>query len=260
MVADAFSRAPVSAPHPLVRHSREHSHQVEAGASVSNGSKGATPDGEAKPGYPAAGEDVYLVDPVTSSGIVFSRQELLKAQQSDPFCRRAQDLSSKMSGAAKLSVRTDSWYCSAIAAGTLDTYLLDADGVLLRYIPSEEAPQDSFNVGIPCSLRKATLSYFHDWWLAGHTSMKHDALHYGSSCRLCQCVKPRAGKPPGSCNRSTASYAGKLQPVTLWDPFPEASEGYVFLLAVTDHFTKCVELFTLRKLTARAIWNKLTRS
>lgn len=86
-MADALSRAPVSAFDPLVRHSREHSHQVEAGASVSNGSKGATPDGEAILGLPAPGEDVYLVDPVTSSGIVFSRQELLKAQQSDPFCK-----------------------------------------------------------------------------------------------------------------------------------------------------------------------------
>ncbi|KAH7986049.1 hypothetical protein HPB49_026149 [Dermacentor silvarum] len=66
-------------------------HLVETGACVSNGSKGATPDGEVILGLPAPGEDVYLVDPVTSSGIVFSRQELLKAQQSDPFCRRIVD-------------------------------------------------------------------------------------------------------------------------------------------------------------------------
>ncbi|KAH7980534.1 hypothetical protein HPB49_017015 [Dermacentor silvarum] len=43
------------------------------------------------PGLPAPGEDVYLVDPINSSSIVFSRQELLKAQQSDPFCRRIVD-------------------------------------------------------------------------------------------------------------------------------------------------------------------------
>lgn len=32
----------------------------------------------------------------------------------------------------------------------------------------------------------------------------------------------------------------------------------MYLLAVTDHFTKWAELFPLRKLTARAVWDKLT--
>ncbi|KAH6940863.1 hypothetical protein HPB50_009102 [Hyalomma asiaticum] len=42
---------------------------------------------------------------------------------------------------------------AGIVAGTLDSYMLDTDRVLLRYIPSEEAPQESFKVVIPHSLR-----------------------------------------------------------------------------------------------------------
>ncbi|XP_072144307.1 uncharacterized protein [Dermacentor andersoni] len=40
-------------------------------------------------------------------------------------------------------------------------------------------------------------------------------------------------------------------------PFPRNRQGHTFLLAVTDHFTKWVELFHLRKLTACVIWDKL---
>ncbi|KAH8010107.1 hypothetical protein HPB51_024782 [Rhipicephalus microplus] len=50
----------------------------------------------------ASGEDVYLVDPVTSTGIVFSREELLKAQQDDPFCQLIVDDLKELSSQAEL--------------------------------------------------------------------------------------------------------------------------------------------------------------
>lgn len=44
-----------------------------------NGSNGAITDSVVIPGLKALVEDVYLVDLVTSPGIIFNRQELLKA-------------------------------------------------------------------------------------------------------------------------------------------------------------------------------------
>lgn len=127
---------------------------------------------------------------------------------------------------------------------------------------------------IPRSLRKATLSYFHDSRVAGHASglktfqklcrsatwpgMKRDTLHYARSCRVCQCMKPRAGKPPGLMQPIDSQLPWQVAACDIMGPFPRSRRGYVFLLAVTDHFTKWVELFPLRKLTARAIWDKLT--
>ena len=40
-------------------------------------------------------------------------------------------------------------------------------------------------------------------------------------------------------------------------PLPRSPKGHQYLLVVTDHFSKWVELFPLRKLTARAITEKL---
>ncbi|XP_075721846.1 uncharacterized protein LOC142765157 [Rhipicephalus microplus] len=205
VVADALSRAPVSAFDTGVRHSREQSHQVDFGPSVSKRSKGAIPDGEVTFESTASGEDAYLVDPVKFTGIVFRREELLKAQQVDPFCQDNVDELKELSSQAErggqptgreqtagIAVGTECRTQAGIAACTLYSCLLDADGVLLHYVPSEEAPQESFKVVIPRSLRKATLGYFHD-------------------------------------SRSR-----------------------------THHFKKWVQLFTLRKLTARTIWVKLT--
>nr|XP_050035818.1 uncharacterized protein LOC126532190 [Dermacentor andersoni] len=183
VVADALSRAPVSDPDTFDRHPSATTLLNEAGALVSKGTEGASSGGCAAYKPPSPGESAYLLDPVTSMGITFSRRELLEAQRKDPFCQQiADELEKEHSSGRERGGNADGCKLTAgiavgagcdaagIAAGTLDSYLLDADGVLLRYIPSEEAPNESFKVVIPRSLRRATLSYFHDSRLAGHAS------------------------------------------------------------------------------------------
>nr|XP_050022662.1 uncharacterized protein LOC126516584 [Dermacentor andersoni] len=286
VVADALSRAPVSDPDTFDRHPSATTLLNEAGALVSNGTEGASSGGCAAYKPPSPGERAYLLDPVTSMGITFSRRELLEAQRKDPFCQQiADELEKEHSSGRERGGNADGRKLTAgiavgagcdaagIAAGTLDSYLLDADGVLLRYIPSEEAPNESFKVVIPRSLRRATLSYFHDSRLAGHASgrktylklsrsatwpgMKRDVLHYSRSCRVCQTVKPRGGKPPGLMQPIDSQLPWQIAACDVMGPFPRSRQGHTFLLAVTDHFTKWVELFPLRKLTARVIWDKL---
>lgn len=282
VVADALSRAPVSVP--LASEATQSCEHGEAsGADRSNET---SPEGTAATPRQNPGNSAYLVAPVYSSGIAFSREELREAQQNDTFClpiieRLREEPRSEIErgGAATgrpvtagIAVGAEH-NAAGTAAGALDTYLLDAEGILLRYIPSEEA-SDPFKVVIPRSLRKATLSYFHDSRVAGHAcgpktyfklcnsvtwpGMKRDALHFARSCRVCQSVKPRGGKAPGLMQSIKSQQPWQIAACDVMGPFPRSRRGHTYLLAVTDHFTKWGDLFPLRKLTARAIWDKLS--
>lgn len=68
-----------------MRHTQGESHQVESEASGSNALKVVSPECVVTFVLRVSGEYAYLVDPVTSDGIFFSRKNLLKTQQYDPF-------------------------------------------------------------------------------------------------------------------------------------------------------------------------------
>lgn len=226
-----------------------------------------------------------LADPMTSAGIVFSREELREAQRNDPFCRRlidglCEELGPTGPGGSAAGRTIEGTTIGAappnaagIAAQAWDSYLLEADGLLLRYIPSEKDTCVPFKVVVPRRLRGALMRYFHDSRLAGHVSgsktycklchfatwpgMKRDVLRYARSCHICQCVKPRGGKPPGLLQPIDSQQSWQLAACDAMGPFPRSPRGHQYLLVITDHFSKWVELFPLRKLTAKVIIEKL---
>lgn len=226
------------------------------------------------------GTSVNHVEAVVSAGIVFSRRELLEAQQKDPFCRKVFDglrepggEATAHTGAAGIAVGAERSATAGNAVSALDSYLLDSDGVLLRYIPSDDDTSESFKVVIPRKLRGALLRYFHDSCIAGHASgpktyaklcrlatwpgMKRDVIRYARSCHVCQSVKPRGGRPPGLMQPINSQTPWQIAACDVMGPYPTTPSRNKFLLVVTDHFTKWVELFPLRKLTARVILDKL---
>ncbi|XP_075540143.1 uncharacterized protein LOC142575066 [Dermacentor variabilis] len=122
------------------------------------------------------GESVNHVD-VSSAGVVFSREELFEAQQKGPFCRKVLDELREQGGAAAAHMETAGIADGAKRSGTvgnavsaLDSYLLNSDGVLLRYIRTEDDTSEAFKVVIPRVLLGALLRYFHDSCIAGHAS------------------------------------------------------------------------------------------
>lgn len=226
------------------------------------------------------GESVNHVDVVGSAGVVFSRKELFEAQQKDPFCRKVLDGLREPGGAAAAHMEAAGIAVGAERSGTagnavsaLDSYLLNSDGVLLRYIPTENDTSEAFKVVIPRALRGALLRYFHDSCIAGHASgpktyvklcrfatwpgMKRDVIRYARSCHVCQSVKPRGGRPPGFMQPIDSQTPWQIAACDIMGPYPTTPSRNKFLLVVTDHFSKWVELFPLRKLTARVIMDKL---
>lgn len=279
VVADALSRAPVSCPNPPASDApAQHVAPLAPREAESQSQKEAIPPH-------SSDEIVNHLNLISSVGIAFSREELLKAQQGDPLCREMIDElkkeldSAESDGAAVGRIAAGNAVENAehretagIAVGALDSYLLDADGLLLRYIPSEN-DTNAFKVVVPRSLKGALMRFYHDTPLAGHASgpktyfklchfatwlgMKRDVLQYARSCHLCQSLKPRGGKPPGLLQPVQSQQSWSLVACDLVGPFPKSPKGHQYLLVVTDHFSKWVELFPLRKLTARAVLDKL---
>lgn len=266
--ADALSRAPV-------RHEASHATNSERTESET---LALTQTAEQTL---VRAKSVNHVEAVVSAGIVFSRRELLEAQQKDPFCRKVFDglrepggsEATAHKGAAGIAVGAERSATAGSAVSALDSYLLDSDGVLLRYIPSDDDTSESFKVVIPRALRGALLRYFHDSCIGGHASgpktyaklcrlatwpgMKRDVIRYARSCRVCQSVKPRGGRPPGLMQPINSQTPWQIAACDVMGPYPSTPSRNKFLLVITDHFTKWVELFPLRKLTARVILEKL---
>ncbi|XP_064475377.1 uncharacterized protein LOC135389242 [Ornithodoros turicata] len=204
-----------------------------------------------------------------SCGTIVSREELLEAQKSDGLCQRVSEKLADNSAADTGNAGRDD-------DGCLDSYLLSEDGLLLRYVPGLDEEDESvspFKVVVPRKLRRVFMRYFHDSALAGHGSgsktfhklcrvatwpgMRQDVMRFTRSCPVCQKAKPRGGKPPGFMQPVVSSYPWHIVACDVMGPFPRSPRGNQYLLVVTDHFSKWVELFPLRKLVSERIWDRL---
>lgn len=274
VVADALSRAPVQGERSETTPSPGTSEEAESRGEELR----ASAHGRDAGGLPIPGESVNHLEAISAVGIVFSRKELFEAQQRDPFCREVFDGLREPGGAAAAhmeaaGIAVGAERSAGTAVSALDSYLLDSDGVLLRYIPSENDTNESFKVVIPRTLRGAILHYFHDTCIAGHASgpktylklcrfatwlgMKRDVIRYARSCHVCQSVKPRGGRLPGLMQPIESQNPWQIVACDIMGPYPTTPDRNRFLLVVTDHFSKWVELYPLRKLTARVIMEKL---
>ncbi|KAM7285779.1 uncharacterized protein ISCGN_032664 [Ixodes scapularis] len=161
---------------------------------------------------------------------------------------------------------------SDIEAGELESYLIDGDGVLLRYFPEESDSSESFKTVIPRDLRVAALRHYHD--ADGHGSapkswhklrrfatwpgMKGQLCRYVRSCAVCQERKPRGGRPPGLLEPIVSTRPWEIAACDLMGPLPRSSGGYQHVLVVTCHFTGFVEMFPMRKVTAKGVLSRLS--
>ncbi|KAM7285215.1 uncharacterized protein ISCGN_032173 [Ixodes scapularis] len=205
---------------------------------------------------------------IVAWGEVVSKAELVEAQGADGFCQRV------LGKLAEIAVDTGN--TDGRIGAPFDSYLLGEDGLLLRYIPAideEEGNDPPFRVVIPRKLRRKFIRYFHDSALAGHGSgsktfqklcrvatwpgMRQDVFRYCRSCPACQKAKPRGGKPPGLMQPVMSHYPWEIVACDIVGPLPRSPRGNQYLLVVTDHFSKWVELYPLRKLVSERIWEKL---
>lgn len=232
-VADALSRAPLP---------EEHSQDTHGLVTVAVTARGS---------------------PDSRWGTLVSREDLRKAQLDDGLCQR---VSAWLAARGPVDCPSDEEF---------DSYLMSDDGLLLRYIPQADDDPDgsAFRTVIPRKLRKLFIRYMHDSALAGHSSgsktyeklsqiatwpgMRQDVLRYARSCSVCQKAKPRGGQPPGLMQPIVSQSPWQICCCDVMGPFPRSTRGNQYLFVVTDHFTKWVELFPLRKLDSQKIWECL---
>lgn len=211
---------------------------------------------------PADPEEMQLTAAVRATfddhwGALVNKNDLRAAQQTDGFCRRVIDT---LAGHARGDADSDRQF---------DCYVLGDDGLLLRYIPSPD-DDSPYRIVVPRKLRKSFLRYYHDSALAGHSSgqktyeklchtvtwpgMRQDVFRYARSCTVCQKAKPRGGLPFGVMQSVESRGPWQIVACDIMGPFPRSPRGNQYLLVVTDHFTKWVELFPLRTLTSNNVW------
>jgi len=126
---------------------------------------------------------------------------------------------------------------------------------------------------IPQSLRHQVLSYFHDRPESGHMgfrkilyrlprrvfwlNMHEDIYRFIMSCETCQKMKNPNIKPVGMLQSVTTRGPWDMLAMDLIGPLPKTQRQNTFLLLVTDHFTKWVEIVSLGEVTAPAIAKKV---
>lgn len=128
-------------------------------------------------------------------------------------------------------------------------------------------------VVVPGSLREKVLRFCHDSMVAGHLGrtktwhrvhlrftwrgMRKEVDTYVKSCPVCQRIKADNQKPAGLLMSNLASGRWVQVALDLMGPFPCSRRGNVYLLVVTDQFSKWIELFPLRKATSENVWKRV---
>jgi len=126
---------------------------------------------------------------------------------------------------------------------------------------------------IPVSLRQRVLQYFHDRPDAGHMGyrktlyrilrrvfwfkMHEDIYTFIQSCEVCQKTKNPNTRAVGHLQSVETRGPWDMLALDLVGPLPMTQRQNTFLLVVTDHFTKWVEIFAIRKATATVIAYKV---
>ena len=144
------------------------------------------------------------------------------------------------------------------------------EGQLYKYISvGKKSPYQYVRV-IPENLRKKILEECHDSAIGGHFGvdktwnrvrqlyyfprMKQFIRAYISKCHLCIAHKPILARPAGlmGCQR-TATKPWEVISGDLMGPFPRTTSGFIYLLVVTDLFSKYVLVHPLKKADGRSV-------
>lgn len=129
---------------------------------------------------------------------------------------------------------------------------------------------DSWREVIPKSERAHLISLAHDLPTSGHLGvyktfhklsnryywpkMRADVAAYIRRCKTCSCQKPEQKAPAGfMTGRPYVSKPWELISADLVGPLPKSTHGYLYVLVVTDYFSKFPLFFPLRTATAMSV-------
>lgn len=133
---------------------------------------------------------------------------------------------------------------------------------------------DEWKLVVPKERRGKLLQEYHDLPTAGHMGifktfnrlaerfywpkMRCDVARYVRTCETCQAVKVEPKKPAGlMLSNPKVSRPWQVISADLVGPFPKSKSGNMFVLAVSDYFSKFSLFFPLRRATSFAVTRKL---
>ena len=231
---------------------------------------GATPGTSAHDSYGKEASD-STVEIVTSWFNNRSTAELLRLQEEDedigPISRAfrnnkrpsKQDMASKSPAARHYWILWDS--------------LLLKDGLLYRKFPKKDGSGEYMQFVVPRSLKSDILFQMHDSVLSGHLgckktkekirqrfywfAMKEDIRIYIQKCDICAMDKKPNKAPRAPLGHLPAGAPGDCVATDFLGPLPVTRRGNRFILLLTDHFTKYVEIIPVPDMTAEVCANKI---
>lgn len=140
------------------------------------------------------------------------------------------------------------------------------EGLLYKKVPKSEYVDEKLQLIVPFKLKDEILKNFHCSLISGHLGrkktkaklgqryywfeMKEDVNVFVSQCNTCE-----ANKTPQKLPRAPLGLMNVGAPldrlgVDIMGPLPETPRGNKYILSVTDHFTKWVEIFAVPNQTA----------
>lgn len=148
------------------------------------------------------------------------------------------------------------------------------DNVLQKHVsctyPELSQESNAWKMVVPKENRPEVLFEAHDRNTSGHSGiyktyerlestyywpkMRADVTRYVRHYQTCLAYKSEHRPPPGLMgNRPKVSKPWQLISVDLVGPLPRSSQGYVYILVVSDYFSKFPLMFPLRKASAKSV-------
>ena len=217
--------------------------------------------------------DCKLTDPhlITSWFQGKSTAELRKLQDSDPdigpilraFVSECRPTSQEMSVLSSASRHY--WVL-------WDTLLLQ-DGLLCKNFIKKDGTGEYVQFVVPTTMKREVLHQMHDSVLSGHLgckktkekiierfywySLRDDIKLYIQKCDVCAADKKPTKVPKAPLGRLTAGAPGDCVATDYLGPLPVTDRGNRYILLLTDHFTKYVEIIPVPDMTAEVCAQKI---
>ena len=139
-------------------------------------------------------------------------------------------------------------------------------GMLMRKFIKQDGTSDSHQLIVPRELQKEVLWNAHDGLLGGHLGQKktrekalrkfywrgicEDCNNWVNTCDVCARQKQPQRKPHAPLASMATGVPLDHLATDILGSFPESTRGNKYVLAVTDYFTKWVEIFAIPDQTA----------
>ena len=197
--------------------------------------------------------------PSTMIGIA-TVSEIKKLQSADPDIGPI--LQSKVSGVRPSSneMMTKSPACRHY--WVLWDALVLQEGILFKRFPKKDATGNYIQLLIPSALKREILCQMHNFLLAGHLgckkmkqkiqqrhywyALKEDVNLHILKCDVCQADKKSAKVPRASLGSLPSGAPGDCLATDYVRPLPVTPRGNMYILLLTDHFSKYVKSFQFR--------------